>query len=273
MKYESNHDVNVKAEFAANGYSASNALGGTAYQVPEENPAHIFRLNPSDRASDTATTVKDDYFLEDPYEAVNSSSVTNADNATRISLSGVGGEPGVSGNRKVYYIDGNLWVHNRQLYSVVFQHAESGGVQLTIVVKGNIYVSDNILLRNKEKDGVALIAIKDSAVTNSGNIYFGDPVFGTLERMETFMYAENNFHDNVLSQSGSSVVEVMGMMSAGNKVQIDRNSATIRPKLDLEFDTRVRDGSLVLPGVPSAGSASQRRTFEVLAEFEVPAGE
>lgn len=273
MHYETNNDVDVAAEFARSGTYASDALGGSAYQLPEENPAHIFRLNPSDRRTETSGTAKDDYFLEDPHESVSSSNVTDAANATTITLSGVGGEPGPSGNKKVYYIDGNLWIHNYQLYSFVFKHAESDGVQLTIVVKGNIYISDNILLRNREKDGLALIALRDDDVSDSGNIYFGDPTFGTLERMETFMYAENDFHDNALAQSGSTVVEVLGMMSAGNHVAIDRNGRSPRAKLVLEFDPRIRDGELELPGLPSDGTGSQRRTFQVLAEFEIPSDE
>ena len=36
--------------------------------MKEESAAHIFRKNPSDRATDTVGTPKDDYFLEDPYE-------------------------------------------------------------------------------------------------------------------------------------------------------------------------------------------------------------
>jgi hypothetical protein len=53
-----------------------------------------------------------------------------------------------------------------------------------------------------------VIAIKDLGVRDSGNIYFGDPSFGTLERMDAFMYAENNFLDTNLSATGSARVTV-----------------------------------------------------------------
>src|SRR5262245_51486060 len=108
-----------------------------------------------------------------------------------IALSGVSGAPGPNGNNQVYYIDGNLWIHNRNTYSFEFNHKEPNGIQITFVVNGNIYFSDNLFYKNTDRDGVAFIAMKDDNVSDSGNIYFGDPVFGTLEQMHAFMYAEN----------------------------------------------------------------------------------
>lgn len=268
--YEANHDVNVAVEFDAYGqYRSSSSLGGSAWRVPEENPAHIFRKNPSDRSDETSATEKNDYFLEDPYENVSSSNTTNPNNATRISLSGIGGEPGPSGTNKLYFIDGNLWIHNLNLYSFTIQHNEAAGVKVTFVVKGNVYISDNIVLKNKIKDGIALIAVKDPGVEDSGNIYFGDPEFGTLERMEAFMYAEGNFYDNNLGTSGSSTIEVYGVMTALDQVAINHGSGRNRTKLDLEFDSRIRDGDLVLPGVPEQVINTGRRTFDWVAKFEV----
>ena len=58
--------VNVADEFAAWGRTESSEFGGDAGQVPESNPAHIFRLNPTDRSGEAGGTAKDDYFLEDP---------------------------------------------------------------------------------------------------------------------------------------------------------------------------------------------------------------
>lgn len=268
--YETNNDVNVSAEFRTSGTNTySSSYGGTAVQLPEANPAHIFRKNPSDRADEIRGTTKDDYFLEDPYQTVNTSSSVNSNNATPITLSGLGGAPGVSGTKKLYYIDGNLWVHNLNIYNFVIKHNEADGVQVTFVVKGNIYLSDNILLRNPVKDGIALIALKDTAVADSGNIYFGDPEFGTLEQMDAYMYAENDFKDNNLSTSGSAVVRLNGVMSAGNKIQVNRGSGTTRTQLVVDFDPRVRDGSLVLPGLPDAAQTSPSARFTILAMFEV----
>jgi len=128
---------------------------------------------------------------------------------------------------------------------------------VTFVVKGNIYFSDNMFYMNKQKDGVAFIAITDDDVEDSGNIYFGDPVFGTLEHMDAFMYAENNFYDNNLSASGSAEVTVVGNMTAGNQVAINRDWGDQHSKLTIEFDDRISAGELDLPGLPGVNSASE----------------
>ena len=252
MNYATNNDYNVKALFAGAVKKSNSALGGTAWQVPESNPAHIFRKNPSDRTANTSTTPGDDYFLEDPYETANTSSVVDPAHATHITLSGHDSNPGSNGSHKVYYIDGNLWIHNLNLYSFVLYNSGADQIEVTFVVKGNIYVSDNILYQGVRPDGLAMIAIKDPGVTDSGNIYFGDPTFGTLERMDSFMYAENNFIDNNLSASGSAIVTVNGNMTAGNQVKINRDYGTQHSKLTVNFDNRLETGAIDLPGLPGA---------------------
>lgn len=251
MDYPNTADFKVADLFAGALYQ-SNALGGRAFQVRETNPAHIFRKNPSDRLTDINSTSKNDYFLEDPYEPVHSDSGSTGANACPITLAGVSGEPGASGNQKVYYIDGNLWVHNKNVFSFKLEHGEPGGVQVTFVAKGNIYFSDNVFYDNTQQDGVAFIAMKDGAVADSGNIYFGDPVFGTLEQMHAFMYAENNFIDKNLSATGSAQVAVYGNMTAGNKVDIQRDFGGQHSKLTVNYDGRISAGDLLMPGLPRA---------------------
>lgn len=269
MKYETNNDYDVAAIFQAEGKSATNAgLGGTAKQVPEKSPAHIFRLNPSDRTADTGKTVKDDYFLEDPYEAVSTSSTVSASKGTHITLSGQDGNPGVNGSGKVYYIDGNLWIHNKNIFSFTMWNGKADAVKATFVVKGNIYFSDNILYQDADYDGVAFISIKDAKVKDSGNIYFGDPTFGTLEQMDAFMYAENDFYDNNLSASGSAKVTVNGNMTAGNKVEINRDYGTQHSKLTVNHDDRISTGELELAGLPT--STNPDEPWVVATWREVP---
>jgi hypothetical protein len=135
-----------------------------------------------------------------------------------------------------------------------FYHPEKDGLRLTFVVKGNIYISDNLFLLNKNKDGIALIAMKDDKVDDSGNIYFGDPEFGTLREMNAFMFAENNFYDYNLDAKGSEVVTVRGNMTAGNKVDVKRDYLGQHTKLVVEFDDRISSGDLDLPGLPSVKS-------------------
>jgi len=94
--------------------------------------------------------------------------------------------------------------------------------------------------------------MNDSGVADSGNIYFGDPVFGTLERMDAFMYAENNFQDNNLSATGSAKVTVNGNMTAGNQVNINRDYGKQHSKLTVNYDGRISMGELDMPGIPTS---------------------
>lgn len=250
MNYAATADFDVAQMFDDDGQYRWNNAGGSAYQLPESSPGHIFRMNPSDRTTNTNATEKDDFFLEDPYETVRSDSGQDGSNAYRFSPSGVSGEPGVDSNQKVFYIDGNLWLHNRRSYSLGMAHSEADGVQITVVVKGNIYFADNFFYQDDDKDGIAFIAMTDDDVDDSGNIYFGDPVYGTLQEMHAFMYAENNFYDTNLDASGSSEVYLNGNMTAGNQVLIERDYDDHHTKLTVDFDDRISVGDLSMPGLP-----------------------
>jgi len=269
MDYAHNHDVNVAAEFAANATYQPNAAGGSAWQVPQAMPSHIFRLNPNDRSSLTRATAKHDYFLEDPYQPVRVDSAKNGSDAYMIKLSGSPGTPGADANNKVYYVDGNLWLDNYKTYSLKFGTTDAAGTQATFVVKGNIYFSDSLYLSNTTTDGVAFIAMKDPAVADSGNIYFGDPTYGTLLRMQAFMYAENTFYDNALDASGSATVTLDGIMSAGDHVSVNRDFGATHTKLTLNYDARVANNTLHLPRTNIPGIGGPRLDYSVLTMTEV----
>ena len=53
----------------------------------------------------------------------------------------------------MYFIDGNLWIHNKNVRSLRIL-TEDGGTNVTFVVKGNIYVSDDVLLQEVGSHGV-----------------------------------------------------------------------------------------------------------------------
>jgi hypothetical protein len=252
MNYATSNDFDVAAMFASATYQSS-PPGGSAWEMPESSPAHIFRMDPSDRGVYTNATAKHDYFLEDPYENVNLDKNLNGSNATHITLSGVGSKPGVSGNEAVYYIDGNLWIHNLNTHSFKFYLPQNPGFHVTFVVKGNIYLADNLFYLNQDKDGVAFIAMNDPAEPDSGNVYLGDPSDGTLKRIDGFLYAENDFYDNNLSQTGSRDVTLNGNMTAGDQVLIDRDFQGMHSKLTVNHDDRLIAGTLNLPGLPSQG--------------------
>ena len=249
MDYANTADYDVVKLFAGATYKSDDA-GGKAYQVPEANPAHIFRRNPSDRSGLNSSTVKQDYYLEDPYEPVTSDSGQDGTDPFIVSLSGDSGEA------KVFYIDGNVWINNHPTYSFQFVNESGEPVRVTFVVKGNIYFTDNIFYKDDEHDGVAWIALTDPDVEDSGNVYFGDPSGGTLEYMDSFMYAENNFIDHHLDSTGSKHVKLHGNMTAGNQVAIKRDfkksDGTIsHSKLEVELDARIMNGTLEMPGLPA----------------------
>lgn len=247
--YANTADYDVAALFDAATWERDNA-GGSAWQLPESNPAHVFRKNPSDRSTETSSTQLDDYFLEDPYEPVRADRAQDGSNAFPVTL-------GPDGDGKVFFVDGNLWIHNRRSYSLIFEHAQADGLQVTFVVRGNIYFSDNLFYQNNATDGVVFIAMENDSVQDSGNIYFGDPVFGTLQEMHAFMYAENDFHDVNLDADGSSQVHLYGNMTAGEHVLIERDYGDAHTKLVVDFDDRIAEGLLDMPGLPGFAGAGQ----------------
>jgi hypothetical protein len=245
MEYEKNHGVHVKNELETKGRSGGDEAGGSAVQITDpDEPAHIFRMNPSDRGELTSATTKNDYFLEDPTQPVRLDPNWNGTDAYHLRLTTA------KGNNLVYYVDGNLWLNNRHTYSFKFYHPEPTGVKVTFVAKGNIYFGDNLFYTNVNKDAVAFIAMKDPAVPDSGNIYFGDPLYGTTKRFEGYMYAENNFYDNNIGTPSSMTTTVFGNMTAGNQVQIRRDKPDgTHVKLQVDFDPKAREGNGP-PGLP-----------------------
>jgi len=241
--------LDINAIFAAQGVSAYDVIrnerfGGTI--VPETSPAHIFRLNPDDRASESSTTDGPDFYMEDPYE-VNAQGKYNVNNTPITMSSTQTGDP-VEGNDRMYYIKGNLWVHNRTLYDFVIKHPEKTGIHTSVIVEGNIYLCDNFYYNNKNFDLMTLMALRspDSPET-TGNVYVGDPVFGTLEEVNSFIYAENDFHDVNLDETGSYQFTINGSMTAGNHVLIERdyerNGRQYHSRMDVNFDTRLTEES------------------------------
>ena len=241
--------LDINAIFAGQGISAYDVIKGERYGgtiVPETSPAHIFRLNPDDRVVETSGTDGPDFFMEDPYE-VNAVGLYNVTNTPITMSSALTGDP-VEGNDRIYYIKGNLWIHNRDVLDFVIKHPEKTGIHTTVVVEGNIHISDNFYYNNKTYDLMTLMALRDPASPETtGNVYLGDPIFGTLEEVNSFIYAENDFHDNNLDETGSYQFTINGSMTAGNHVLIDRdyerNGSEYHSRMDVNFDTRLTDES------------------------------
>ena len=256
--YSLTADFDVASLFAANGTPGTYSNSGTALQMPESSPAHIFRLNPDDRTTETSSTSKDDYFLEDPYEAITNFTIDGGGTGHTISLSGALGAPGPIGTDALYFIDGNLWLHNYQTRGARFASDGIDEARVTFAVRGNVYFSDDLELMDPASDGVAFIALRDPGVPDSGNIYLGDSNFGTIDHVSAFMFAENDFYDNNLTGDGSSSVSITGTMAAGNQVNIESDSIASdgtpqHTMLEVLGDDRLTTGALDLPGIPGFG--------------------
>jgi hypothetical protein len=284
------NDIAVTAsDYSANGYAVLTA----------NSPEHIFIRNPtniSGRSSSVGgvtiqgrayspiyytnvvgnTTNKiriDDYFLEDPTDSTyntggaSSGEIGNAGSKTYPMWLDVK----ESGNEKVYYVDGNLYIHSPTAYSMRFK---TPGTKVTIVVRGNITISDefyynadydpnltydqiNSTVVKNPKDVLALIALKNPNVPgNSGNIKIGDAAYGTGGSIHAMMYAENDIVDNNIKPStGQSYISIYGNMCAGGALNIKRDP-TDWTRLDLTMDRRLSKGTVIVRGLPPAPTGS-----------------
>jgi hypothetical protein len=88
----------------------------------------------------------------------------------------------------------------------------------------------------------------------SGNVFYGDPGSGTVDYFEGFMYAENNFYATGLdagqTSGGTAQVEIFGNMTAGNQVNILRNTREGWKPLEVRFDNKIKTGRAVPPALP-----------------------
>jgi hypothetical protein len=257
--------------------------GGNCAIVDSSKPEHIFLRNPSTSSTKyvSGKTIKarsysyvydkdgervDDYFLEDPTDSTYNSKDSSAsiDGTTYTSPMYVNVTD--DGNGLLYYVDGNLYIHSPTAYCMRFRNA---GTRITIVAKGNITISDEFYYNadydddlsssdidstivDNPSDALCLIALKNSNCEDSGNIYIGDAQFGTGGSIHAMLYAENNFIDNNLNTSGQPYISIFGNMTAGNMVKLNRTStgSSSRTRLDITLDERIRDGEIIVPGMP-----------------------
>jgi hypothetical protein len=264
MNYESiaNYKVNSSSPWDGSGRIAST------------DPRHIFvrnyrtDLKPPGVSGSTYTFSNTNYFWGDPWEGAG---------LDEVSVSG-------AGNNKVYFVDGNLWVEPNGTTSRLI-NSPPEGTHITVIVKGNVYFSDDLMYDRPTVDGIAFVAMTDGEsyddkdndgrfdageailhddgdgiyegpAEGSGNVCFGDPNGGPLGHVHAFLYADNDFKDYVLDPSGSPLgFEITGTMSAGNDLDIRRDFAGGHAQMKVNHDTRIRDGVLNLPGLPSGGNA------------------
>ncbi|MBN1805544.1 MAG: hypothetical protein JW837_09850 [Sedimentisphaerales bacterium] len=206
MNYAVNNTHNVNKIFADAGVDWG--------RLPSNNELYdIMIKNPSDRGGECRSTAGDDYFLE-PVNA-NDYGQTQKDAKTPLNL----------GENRIYYVDGDVWVHSTRTYGYLVDG------KVTIVATGDIHISDNIKYANDESLlGLIALGKYDSSgnLISGGNIFFGDPRYGTLYTASAFMFAADSFLYNTDSVDRKSAepttgVKIYGNLNALNKVSVERD--------------------------------------------------
>jgi len=206
MNYAINNTHNVSKIFADAGVDAG--------YLPSDNELYdVMVKNPSNRSSECKTTTGDDYFLEP--SSVNNKGAQYKDARTPLDL----------GDNRVYYVDGDLWVHSTSTYGFLVDG------QVTIVVTGDIHISDNIKYADSESLlGLVALGKYDGSdqLVSGGNIYFGDPRFGTMSIASALMFAADSFLYNTDAISRATAeptggISIYGNLTALNQVSIERD--------------------------------------------------
>lgn len=194
--------------------------GITSGRLPSTSPFYndlrnVVVKNPSDRSVENASTPGDDFYFEP-------SSIGSAGTPT------TGVTPLNLGTNKVYYVDGQVWFNSHSTYGFKVDGTA------TIVATADIHVSDNLEYNNKgltpvgsnPPDLLALVALGKYNVAGSlvsgGNVYFGDPEYGTLYTADAFMFAANNFYYNTSANSGGQKEPTSGFKVFGNYMAVNQ---------------------------------------------------
>ncbi|UCG54818.1 MAG: pilus assembly PilX N-terminal domain-containing protein, partial [Dehalococcoidia bacterium] len=171
MNYRVNNTHNVSQIFIDEGIDEGYLPAGHELR-------DVIVKNPSNRSEECASTANDDYYLEPRW--VTRAGRDYKDAATPLNL----------GENRVYYIDGDVWVHHPGTYGFLVD----GNV--TIVATGDIHISDNIAYADS-KSVLGLVALgkynDEGQLVNGGNVYFGDPRYGTTYKVSGLMFAANSF--------------------------------------------------------------------------------
>ena len=205
MNYAVNNTHNVSQVFTDAGV-------GSGYLPPANELYNVVVKNPGDRANECASTTGDDYFLE-PAGGFIAGTPKNA--ATPLDM----------GDNRVYYVDGDVWVHSQSTYGFLVDG------KVTIVATGDIHISDNIEYANSDSLlGLVALGQYDGSgqLINGGNIYFGDPRFGTTYTVSALMFAADSFLYNTDAVSRDTAepetgFTINGNLNALNQVSIQRD--------------------------------------------------
>jgi len=255
MNYKINNTHDVSEVFAGQGVSSG-------YLSSDHELYNVVVKNPGDRATECASTSGDDYFLEPAGGFIGGTPKG-------------GGTPLDLGNdERIYYVDGNVWIHSPKTYGFVLDG------KATIVATGNIYICDNTVYSNNESLlGMVALGEYDGSgnLVSGGNIYFGDPRFGTTYTVSGLMFAGNDFLYNTDSVTGQAQepqtgFTVNGNFAAINQVSVQRDwySADVTgSKRPAYFDTStgqwmdIDDGSVL-----TAAEINSLRHYQMIVNYD-----
>jgi hypothetical protein len=155
------------------GLGTARSLAGTPGET-EKMLGHMFRENPMDGSQERVytygktNTAKTDYFIED----ITRPAAAGSPGGDWLGGSKTGGQRinvQKEDNEKAYFFDGNLWASNSPTFTFHFENNTGGDMRMTWIVKGNVFLTDNLLYdRNSpgQNDALALIAIEDPKYPN-----------------------------------------------------------------------------------------------------------
>jgi hypothetical protein len=118
-----------------------------------------------------------------------------------------------------------VWVHSKSTYGFKMDG------KATIVATGDIHICDNIQYKTQSSMlGLVAIGKYDSSgnITSGGNIFFGDPRFGTMYIVSGMMFAAKDFLFNTDAISRATAepttgFTVNGSFAAMGQVKIERD--------------------------------------------------
>lgn len=185
-------------------------------------------------------------------------------------------------------IKGNLWIHDTSAFTI--DMPQGSDVRITIVVEGNLYIADDLNYTNGQNGILFIVKGSDTSpesyidenrnyqfdageqlmhddgdgvyegpVEGQGNVYFGDPRFGTGGVTDGYIYAQNNVYmvnppTNVQPPSAAQdrIFGVYGFLSAGGIMDLgDRAGGSNYNNFRVKYDPRLQNGDLTFKGMPS----------------------
>jgi len=202
MNYEVNNTHNVSQIFAEKGIDQGHLPAG--YELYD-----VVVKNPSDREDECNSTPGDDYFFEPASGFVGGGSAKDAKTPLHL------------GKDRIYYVDGDVWFHSKPTYGF------SVDGKVAIVATGDIHIGDNIKYADSESL-LGLVALGKygggGQLESGGDIWFGDPRYGTMCTVSALMFAANNFSYNTDSVTGSAAEPYTGFSVYGNFAALNQIS-------------------------------------------------